>query len=113
MKQVGIVTLISVGAAAAAPAPRVPQTPATFATAKSVEQFGGCFVDAQDRSGSAWSYVPRSDGGTFSNAGAQGVAHPYYLAVYDRGSTRQLRLEAASTGAPFDARVAKAVDQCI
>lgn len=113
MKQVGIVTLVSVAAAAAAPAPRAPQSPATFATAKSVEQFGGCFVDAQDRAGSAWSYVPRSDGGTFSNAGARGVAQPYYLAVYDRGSTRQLRLEAAGAGSPFDARVVKAVDQCI
>jgi len=113
MKHVGIVTLVSVAAAAAAPAARAPQSPATFATAKSVEQFGGCFVDAQDRAGSAWSYVPRTNGGTFSNAGARGVAQPYYLAVYDRGSTRQLRLEAAGVGAPFDARVVKAVDQCI
>ena len=113
MKQVGIVTLISVAAAAAAPAPRAADASANFSTAKSVEQFGGCFVNAQDRGGSAWSFVPRSDGGTFSNAGVQGVARPYFLAVYDRGSTRQIRLEAASAGAPLDARVARAVDQCI
>jgi hypothetical protein len=112
MKQIGIVTLVSVIACAAAPgAPPAPRG-VTFATSKSVEQFGGCFVAAQERSSLAWSYVPRSDGGTFSNVGARASGSPYFLAVADRGAVRQLRLEPASAAA-VDPRIARALDQCI
>ena len=54
-------------------------------TQKSLDQFGGCFVEAQDRSSMAWSFVPKADGGTFSNLGARGGANHYFLAVSDRG----------------------------
>ena len=113
MKQVGIVILISVAASAAAPAPRASQKAVTLETGKTVEQFSGCFVNAQDRASLAWSYIPQSRGGTFSNFGAKGARAPYFLAVLDRGSTRQLRLETASAGSNVDPRVSRAVDQCI
>ena len=109
MKQIGIVTLISVAASAAAPITNASSVASTFSTGKSVEQFGGCFVAAQDRAGRAWSFVPKGDGGTFSNAGARGARGLYYLAVSDRGAARELRLE---TPAAVDPAVKKAIDRC-
>jgi hypothetical protein len=81
-------------------------------TAKPANQFVACFVAAQDRAAQPWSFVPRdSGGGTFSNAGAKGVASPYFLRIADRGSRREIRLEAtsAASGAP----VLRAVDRCV
>ena len=112
MKQVGIVTLISVAASAAAPVANRAADGATFETSKSVAQFGGCFVEAQDRAARAWSFIPKGDGGTFSNLGAKGASAPYFLAVSDRGTVRQVRLEPAA-GAQLDRNIAKAVGQCI
>jgi hypothetical protein len=112
MKQVGLITLVSVIASAAAPAAPARQG-ASVATSKSVAQFGGCFVAAQERASLAWSYVPKPHGGTFSNVGATGVARPYFLAVSDRGPKRVIRLEPANASAPVDPRVASAVDQCV
>jgi hypothetical protein len=112
MKQVGIVILVSVFASAVAPgAPRA-QDGMTLATQKSVDQFGGCFVDAQDRESLAWSYVPKANGGTFSNLGAEGARGQYFLAVSDRGANRQVRLEAVDARNPVDTRVVRAVNQC-
>jgi hypothetical protein len=112
MKQVSIITLISVIATAAAPvATSAATNGVTISTAKSVAQFGGCFVDAQDRAAQAWAYVPKADGGTFSNAGSKGATSVYFLAVSDRGRIRELRLESASA-ASLDAHIAKAVSQC-
>jgi len=113
MKQVGLVTVVSVIACAAAPVSQVRNGSATFATARSVEQFGTCFVGAQDRAAQAWSYVPKGDGGTFSNVGATGAGAPYFLAVSDRGSERHVQLEAAGAARTVDRNIARAVDQCI
>jgi hypothetical protein len=112
MKQVGILTLASVIATAAAPRASATQNGVTLATAKSLDQFGGCFVAAQERASLAWSYVPKTDGGTFSNLGARGAGAVYYLALSERGKVRQIHLEAATPASPIDARVARAVDQC-
>jgi len=112
MKYFGIVTLVSVLASAAAPCSHAHAAEAR-ATNKTVEQFGGCFVDAQDRAALPWSYVPQSRGGTFSNLGAKSARPPYFLAVLDRGSTRSVRLEPANASASIDPRVVRAVDQCI
>jgi len=107
MKQVGILTLVSVMATAAAPVIPDRSAGATEVTGKSVEQFGGCFAAAQDRAGLAWAYVPKGDGGTFSNLGAKGARDLYFLAVTDRGRVREIRLETAGR------QVARAVDRCI
>jgi threonine aldolase len=113
MKQVGIVTLISVAASAAAPVAHARADAVTLETNKTVAQFGGCFVGTQDRAARAWAFVPKDDGGTFSNAGARGAQGFYYLAISDRGPIRQVRLEAASASSPLDRNIARAVDQCI
>ncbi len=81
-------------------------------TARPANQFVACFVAAQDQAAQPWSFVPRdSGGGTFSNVGAKGVASPYFLRIADRGSRREIRLEAsnAAAGAP----VLRAVDRCV
>jgi len=113
MKQVGIVTLISVAASAAAPVSHAARDAVTLETSKTVAEFGGCFVQAQDRAARAWAFIPKADGGTFSNLGARPARVPYFLAVSDRGAVRQLRLEPASAGTAVDGEVAKAIDQCI
>ena len=113
MKHFGIVTLVSVAASAAAPGSNAGHAAVTRETSRTVEQFGGCFVDAQERAALAWSYVPQSRGGTFSNFGARGARAHYFLAVLDTGSVRRLRLETPSASSSIDPRVARAVDQCI
>ena len=113
MKQVGIVILISVAASAAAPVSHAAHDAVTLETSKTVAEFGGCFVDSQEHAARAWAFVPKGDGGTFSNLGARDARAPYFLAVSDRGAVRQLRLEPASAGTGVDGDVAKAIDQCI
>jgi|GraSoiStandDraft_16_1057320.scaffolds.fasta_scaffold5123948_2 hypothetical protein len=110
MKPFGIVTLMSVAASAAAPVSYARSGAATFATDKSVEQFAGCFVGAQDRARRAWAYVPRGDGGTFTNSGARDARGLYFLAVLDRGAMREIRLEGPGQ---VDPTVARAINQCV
>jgi hypothetical protein len=106
MKQKLCLALAALAATAAAP---VRQETAMRTTAKAVEPFAQCFAAAQDRASRPWSFVPRdSGGGTFSNAGARGVRHPYFVEIADRDGQRQIRLTAAA-----DSSVRRAVDACI
>lgn len=111
MRHLGIVAIAGIAFAATAAAATAPGT-VSVTTAKTVEQFGTCFVQSQDSLSAAWSFVPNRHGGTFSNLGAKGAADPYFLAVADRGAVRQLRLEPASAAGGIDPRVAQAVSQC-
>jgi hypothetical protein len=112
MKDISFVIVLGVIVSAAAPAhERHGGEP--LITAKSVEQFAGCFADAQDQASRAWWFVPRSNGGTFSNLGAKGVRSPYFLAVLDRGGSREIRLERDQAAAPADRVVVRAVDECV
>ena len=108
MRDIGIVTLLSVAATAAAPVLPAART-APLMTAKSTEQFAGCFADTQKRRAAAWWFVPNGRGGTFSNLGAAGVSSPYFVVISDRGPSREIRLENAPAGTPE----AKGVSQCI
>lgn len=112
MKQVGILTLVSVIASAAAPVAPAAHDGVELATPKSVAQFGGCFVASQQRADLPWSYVPKADGGTFSNVGAKRAGNVYFLAVSDRGAVREIRLEAGGPGAPVNAGEARVVNRC-
>jgi hypothetical protein len=118
MKEIGIGILLSVTVSAAAPIAaghHAPNTaversaPATsFTTGKSTEQFATCFGNTQDRVRQAWWFVPKEDGGTFSNLGAKTAAAPYFVVVSDSGARRQVRLEGDGAKA-----VNRAVLQCI
>ncbi len=109
MKDLGIVTLISVAAIAAAPASET-RHPTTFATAKSTQAFADCFAHAQERDSKAWWFVPKeSGGGTFSDAGASSAKQPYFVEISDRGSRREIHVQNAS----WDGPVARGVEQCI
>ena len=117
MKEIGIGILLSVMVSAAAPiaAKHSAATPshqenaaASFTTAKSTEQFASCFGNTQDHLRQAWWFVPKEDGGTFSNLGAKNVAAAYFVVVSDRGARRQVRLEGDGANA-----VNRAVLQCI
>ena len=78
-------------------------------TVKGAEPFAQCFAAAQDRVARPWSYIPKANGGgTFSNLGATGVSHPYFLEVAERGARLEIRL---ASGA--DRSVMRAVDRCI
>lgn len=108
MKEIGIVTLLSVAITAAAPGPDA-YRPAVYATPKSTHDFATCFTRSQERRGAAWWYLPREHGGMLSNSGAKGVASPYYLVVNDRGARREIALD--QHGSDGDAR--EALNECI
>jgi len=105
MRQTAALLVLFAAVSSAAPAQRA-LTPRV--TDKPVDSFAQCFVAAQQQASAAWSYIPKEDGGgTFSNAGATGVRHPYLLEVADRGSTREIRL------AEGDRSVLRTVDRCV
>ena len=105
MRQTAAVLVLFAALSSAAPAQ---QALAPRITTKATDSFAQCFVAAQEQAAAAWSYVPKeSGGGTFSNAGATGVRHPYLLEVADRGSRREIRL------AEGDLTVLRSVDRCV
>ena len=108
MKEIGLITLLGVAATAAAPNPQAYRA-AVYSTPKSTDDFAGCFVRSQDRSGKAWAFVPREHGGLFSNAGAKAVANPYFLVIDDRGQHREIRIQQAS----LDGGLRGEVNQCL
>jgi hypothetical protein len=113
MKDIGIITLLSVIISAAAPSsPGSPQrmSAKAFITAKSTDQFGSCFAGAQDSGALPWSYVPKEDGGTFSNLGSRPISSAYFVVVSDRGSNREVRLEGNGSS---EIAVNRAVSQCV
>jgi len=94
--------------AAAAPAGTLSRT-----TNKATDQFAACFVHAQDRASSPWAFIPKENGGgTFSNVGAKGVTHPYFVDVTELGSRREVRLELVSAS-PARALLMRAFDSCV
>ena len=105
MKQVGFILSAAIVASMSAPAASAVER----TTAKGAEPFAICFAAAQDRAARPWSFVPREGGGgTFSNVGAAGVSHPYFVEVADRGTERAIRLTAGA-----DRFVVRDVDHCI
>jgi hypothetical protein len=80
-------------------------------TPKSLNDFGQCFVRAQEQRARAWAFVPTDTGGTFSNAGANGVAAPYWLRVSEGPPVNQIRLFAAKSSDDAGTLV-EAVNQC-
>ena len=108
MKDIGIVTLLSVVAVAAAPSSRAGNS-APLVTTKSTAQFADCFAKAQDRRSSAWWFVPKDHGGTISNLGAKSVRNPYFIVISDHGSRREIQLQNAGPQSPQG----REVNQCI
>lgn len=138
MKDIGIIALLSVIVSAAAPnapiygvastAPMKAAAPAAqpaplvvpaslagkpaklFVTAKSTTEFGSCFADKQDERALPWWFVPKHNGGTFSNLGARTMKSAYFVVISDRGLRREVRLEGNGAG---ESAVNRAVSQCV
>lgn len=108
MKEIGIVTLLSVAITAAAPGPQA-YRPSVFVTPKTTQDFATCFTRSQDEHGAAWWLVPREHGATISNLGAKSDAAVYFVVVHDLGSRREIALD--QRGADSAAR--KALNQCL
>lgn len=108
MREIGIVTLLSVAVTAAAPGPQA-YRPSVYVTPKSTQDFASCFARAEDRSGAAWWFAPRDHGGTLSNLGSKSGAATYFLVINDRGTKREIALDPRST----DAGPRKALNECI
>src|SRR5436190_24308930 len=108
MKEIGIVTLLSVAVTAAAPGPQA-YRPSVYVTPKATHDFATCFTRCQERRGAPWWFVPRDHGGTISNLGAKGGAAPYLIVVNDRGSRREISLEQHGS----DAGARDSLNQCI
>ncbi len=103
------------GLAATAASAAVSAPPGSLArtTTKATDQFAACFVHTQDRASAPWWFVPKENGGgTFSNLGAKGVAHPYFVDVTELGSRREIRLELVSASAG-EASLLRAIDSCV
>ena len=98
MREIGIVTLLSVAVTAAAPGPQA-YRPAVYVTPKSTQDFASCFARSQDRRGAAWWFVPRNHGGTLSNLGAKDAAATYFIVINDRGVRREIALDDRSSAA--------------
>jgi hypothetical protein len=103
---------VSILLAAAMASNAASETPLTAAaTARSLHDFGSCFIQLQARNGHAWAFMPSAHGGTFTNAGAEGAAPPYWLQVRQAGDLNNLRLYAA--GSPVEmGSVVEAIGQC-
>ncbi|MEA3059482.1 MAG: hypothetical protein QOE50_894, partial [Sphingomonadales bacterium] len=108
MREIGIVTLLSVAVTAAAPGPQA-YRPSVYVTPKSTLDFATCFARTQDQRGAAWWFVPRDKGGTFSNLGAKSGAATYFVVINDRGTRREIALDQRSPAS--GAR--EALNQCI
>ena len=98
MREIGIVTLLSVAVTAAAPGPQA-YRPAVYVTPKTTQDFASCFASRQDKRGQAWWFVPREKGGTFSNLGSKSGAATYFVVINDRGKRREIALDQRSPGA--------------
>ena len=105
MKQSAFILFVLAAISMAAPA----VSGVKRSTVKGAEPFAQCFAAAQDRAARPWSFIPKAGGGgTFSNLGAAGISHPYFVEVADKGARREIRL---ASGA--DQSVVRAVDGCI
>jgi type II secretory pathway pseudopilin PulG len=109
MRDFGIVALLSVIATAAAPTAPSAKVE-TYLTAKSTQQFAGCYAEVQkQRYGAALWYVPNATGGAFSGVGGPDGRQPYFIRINDRGSQREIFLQGAIANGPE----ARGVSQCI
>ena len=108
MREIGIVTLLSVAVTAAAPGAK-PHRPSVYITPKSTEDFASCFAHNEDKRGAAWWFVPRDKGGTFSNLGSKSGAATYFVVINDRGTRREIALEQKGP----DSGRAEALNACI
>jgi hypothetical protein len=108
MKEIGIVTLLSVAVTAAAPGPQA-YRPSLYVTPKSTQDFASCFARSEERRGAAWWFVPRNHGGTISNLGAKGGAATYFIVVNDRGARREIAFDQRSA----DSGPREALNECI
>jgi hypothetical protein len=77
-------------------------------TPKSLQDFGSCFTRAQDRASHPWAFMATESGGTFTNAGATGVAEPYWLQVREARLVSHVQLFAGKTSGDL----LKAVNEC-
>ena len=108
MREIGIVTLLSVAVTAAAPGPQA-YRPAVYVTPKSTQDFARCFASSQDKRGAAWWFVPRDHGGTISNLGSKSGAATYFVVINDRGARREIALDQRSP----DGNQRQAINECI
>jgi hypothetical protein len=76
--------------------------------AKSLQDFGSCFTRAQDRVSRPWAFMPTESGGMFTNAGATGVAEPYWLQVSEAKPLSRVQLFAGKNSGDL----LKAVNEC-
>lgn len=75
---------------------------------RSLQDFGVCFTRSQDQASRPWAFMATESGGTFTNAGASGVAQPYWLQVSEARPLGRVQLFAGRDSGD----VLEAVNQC-
>jgi hypothetical protein len=111
LRQMALAVVCGIAASSAVVAGPMPGAGVSRATTKATEPFARCFATSQDRSAQPWWFVPKGNGGTFSNLGASGAGEAYFVDIADKGATREVRVTLASASA--DRSVLRAVDSCI
>ena len=109
MREIGIVTLLSVAVTAAAPGPQA-YRPSVYVTPKSTQDFASCFARVEDRRGAR--LVVRSaqiTGEPSPTLAARMARATYFIAIDDRGGRREIALDQRAA----DAAPRKALNQCI
>jgi hypothetical protein len=99
-----------------AAAPAVAATPAASgahvaATGKSLDAFARCFVQTQERASRPWWFVPKADGGTFSNFGSKDAQGTYFARLQE--TERQVNVELDASAPLIGATIRAAIDRCI
>jgi hypothetical protein len=85
----------------------------TATTAKSLDFFGQCFVQTQQRAARPWWFVPKANGGIFSNLGAKNAEGIYFLDVEELASTGRMKLKLQTTTPSTAQAIRVAIGQCV
>lgn len=90
MREIGIVTLLSVAATAAAPTPRVAQpAPRLSATA----QYAACLASKANPGSTRWWIVANDRGGSIAMPARPNIQHAYLVVIGDQGERREIVLD--------------------
>lgn len=92
MREIGIVTLLSVAATAAAPTPRI-AAPAAAPSATS--RYAACLASRKTSTAARRRIVANERGGSIALPAGARVQHAYLVVVDDRGERSEMALERA------------------
>lgn len=92
MREIGIVTLLSVAATAAAPTPRIAEP---VAAPSATSRYAACLASSETPTAARWWIVANERGGSIALPAGARVQHAYLVVVDDQGERSEMALERA------------------